>query len=93
MTYPYLVTGNRPLRNLSITKMYQPEPTEQFSEMFASKIPALQPEDSATEMWKTLQDSMHSTALATFARKTSKSNDWFDAKINHYGSLKPNVLH
>ena len=47
---------------------------------FESELKTSQTGDSATEKWATLLDTMHSTALATFGRKTLKSHHWFEAK-------------
>lgn len=64
---------------IDVSKISQPEPVEQFAEMFGSKLGTLQTGDSAKEKWATLQDTMHGTALASFGRKTSKSHTWFEA--------------
>ena len=40
----------------------------------------MQPIDSATEKWEALRDTLYCTALATFGKRFSKSNDWFEAK-------------
>jgi len=47
---------------------------------FESELKTSQTGDSATEKWATLLDTMHSTTLATFGRKTLKSHHWFEAK-------------
>ena len=60
--------------------MRQPDLVEQFTVDLERELAASQPRDSATEKWETLRDTMHRTALATFGRKTSKSQDWFEAK-------------
>ena len=44
-------------------------------------VVAPQPKDSTAEKWVILRDTMHRTALATFGKKTSKTHDWFDAKL------------
>lgn len=41
----------------------------------------LQLGDSVTEKWETLQNIIHCTALVTFGKKTSKTHDWFEAKL------------
>ena len=60
--------------------MAQPDLVEQFSEAFEKVLGPSKPGNSATEKWQALRDSMHSTALATFGKRTSKTNDWFEAK-------------
>ena len=40
----------------------------------------MQPGDSATEKWEALRDTMYSTVLATFGKRSSKSHCWFEAK-------------
>ena len=40
----------------------------------------MQADDSATEKWEALRDTMYRTALATFGKRSSKSHDWFEAK-------------
>ena len=52
----------------------------QFAAAFEREFGAPQPNDSATEKWEILRDTMHRTALATFGKKPSKTHDWVDAK-------------
>ena len=59
--------------------MSQPNLMSQFVEAFEREFGAPQPNDSATEKWDILRDTMHRTALATFGKKNLK-DDWFDAK-------------
>ena len=61
---------------IDTSMMRQPDLVEQFTVDLQRELAASQPRDSATEKW----DTMHRTALATFGRKTSKSQDWFEAK-------------
>ena len=49
-------------------------------EFGAAQSWAAQSQDSATEKWEILRDTMHRTSLATFGRKTSKTHDWFNEK-------------
>ena len=65
---------------IETSKIHQPDLVEQFTVDLERELAASQPRDSATEEWETLRDTMHRTALATFGRKTSKSQDWFEAK-------------
>ena len=65
---------------IDTSKMRQPDLVEQFTVDLERELAASQPRDSATEKWETLRDIMHRTGLATFGRKTSKSQDWFEAK-------------
>ena len=60
---------------IETSKIHQPDLVEQFTVDLERELAA-----SATEEWETLRDTMHRTALATFGRKTSKSQDWFEAK-------------
>ena len=65
---------------IDVSKMSQPILMSQVAEAFEREFGAPQPKDSATEKWENLRDTKHRTALATFAEKTSKTHDWFDAK-------------
>jgi len=65
---------------LDITKMTQPDLMDQFAETFKKEYDALETRESATERWHSLRDTIHSTALAVFGKKTSKSPDWFETK-------------
>lgn len=65
---------------LDITKMTQTYLVNQFAETFKREFDALEPSESATERWNTLRNTIHSTALAVFGKKSSKSPDWFEAK-------------
>ena len=38
--------------------------------------------DTTTEVWETLQDTIHCIALAIFGKKTSKLDDWYEAKLS-----------
>ena len=65
---------------IDVSHMSQPNLMSQFAEAFEREFGAPQPNDSATEKWEILRDTMHRTALATFGKKPSKTHDWFDAK-------------
>ncbi len=45
------------------------------------------PGDSAVEKWDNLQETIYSTVLATFRKKTTKSSDWFEAKSSIMTSI------
>ena len=63
-----------------ISKMSQPDLTEQFAQIFEKELGSLQPGDSATEKWEAMRDTVYSTALAIFGKRSSNSHDWFEAK-------------
>ena len=65
---------------IDTTKMTQPELVLQFSSSLEKHLAELPSAESATVKWENLRDTIHSTALSTFGRKTSKLCDWFDAK-------------
>ena len=69
---------------IDISKMSRPDLVQQFAEAFESELNShhrdTQLPASATEKWENMRDAIHKTALATFGRKTSKSQDWFEAK-------------
>ena len=67
---------------IDISKMTQPDLIEQFAEAFEEEYDASQSRNTATEMWETLQDTIHCIALAIFGKKTSKSHDWYEAKLS-----------
>ena len=60
--------------------MSHPDLVDTFAVAFNDEIVTLQPGDPAPVNWETLRDTMHRTALATFGKKTSRSQDWFEAK-------------
>ena len=65
---------------IDVSKMSQPDLMEQFAQTFEKESGVLQPDDSATEKWEALRDTMYRTALATFRKRSSKWHDWFEAK-------------
>ena len=67
---------------IDVSKITQPDLVDQFAEAFEKGYDASQSGDTATEKWKSLRDTIHHTALATFGKKTSKSHDWFEAKAS-----------
>ena len=65
---------------IDVSKMSQPDLTEQFAQTFEKEFGSLQPGDSAIEKWEVLRDTMYRTVLATFGKRSSESHDWFEAK-------------
>ena len=65
---------------VDVSKMSQPDLTEQFAQTFEKEFGSLQPGDSATEKWEVLRGTMYRTALASFGKRSSKSHDWFEAR-------------
>ena len=65
---------------IDVSQMSQSNLMLQFAEAFEREFGAPQPNDSATEKWEILRDTMHRIAQATFGEKPSKTHDWFDAK-------------
>ncbi|XP_047476471.1 craniofacial development protein 2-like [Penaeus chinensis] len=76
---------------IDVNKMSQPDLVQQFAETFESKYDThhqdTAPPASATEKWKVLRNTIHRTALATFGKKTSKSHDWFEAKLTEMNPI------
>ena len=68
--------------HIDVSKMTQPDLMEQFTEASEEEYDASQSGDTATEKWETLQDTIHHIALAIFGKKTSKSHDWYGAKLS-----------
>merc|ERR1711917_115094 len=64
---------------LNTANMQDPELVDQFTNLFEKKYSPLESE-SAEKQWEVLKTAMHSCALETFGRKTTKSADWFEAK-------------
>ena len=62
--------------------MTQPDLIEQFAEAFEEEYNASQSRDTATEMWETLQDTIHHITLAVLGKKTSKSHNCYEAKLS-----------
>ena len=73
-------TKTKGIHSIDVSKTSQPDLTEQFAQTFEKEFETLQPGDSATEKWEALRDSMHCTVLVTFGKRSSKSNEWFEAK-------------
>ena len=73
-------TKTKGTARIDVSKMSQPDLTEQFAQTFVKEFGASQPGDSATEKWEALRDTMYRTALATFGKRSSKSHDCFEAK-------------
>lgn len=64
---------------LNTANMQDPALVAQFTDLFEKEYSPPESE-SATDQWEVLKSAMHSCALATFGRKTTKSADWFEAK-------------
>ena len=74
-------TKTKGIPRIDVSKLSQPDLTEKFAQTFEKEFGSLQPGDSVTEKWEVLRDTMYRTALATFAKRSSKSHDWFEAKL------------
>ena len=57
---------------IDVSQMSQPNLMLQFAEAFEREFGAPQPNDSATEKWEILRDTMHPIALATFGKKPQR---------------------
>ena len=64
------------LARLDTSKMCFPEKIKQFSDLIRCFKPNA--EDEASLTWNALRDSMYSSALQTFGKRSYKSSDWFD---------------
>ncbi|XP_076032369.1 uncharacterized protein LOC143020093 [Oratosquilla oratoria] len=62
--------------------MHLPEKVEEFAKSLQKALSVEHQHCSAAEKWNHLRDTIQKTALATFGKKTSKNNDWFDAKFS-----------
>ncbi|XP_076059404.1 uncharacterized protein LOC143036032 [Oratosquilla oratoria] len=62
--------------------MHLPEKVEEFAKSLQKALSVEHQHCSAAEKWDHLRDTIQKTALATFGKKTSKNNDWFDAKFS-----------
>ena len=60
--------------------MQFPEKVKEFAKSLQDALAAEHQHNSASEKWNYLRECIQKTAFATFGRKVSKSNDWFDAK-------------
>ena len=65
---------------INTSKMSQPDLVEQFAENFEREVGASPFSETAAAKWESLRDIIHRTALATFGKMTSKTNDWFETK-------------
>ena len=73
-------TNTKGIPRIDVSKMSQPDLTEQFTQTFEKECGSLQLGDSAVEKWEAVRDTMYRTAFATFGKWSSKSHDWFEAK-------------
>ncbi|XP_076065306.1 uncharacterized protein LOC143039313 [Oratosquilla oratoria] len=62
--------------------MHLPEKVEEFAKFLQKALSVEHQHCSAAEKWNHLRDTFQKTALATFGKKTSKNNDWFDDKLS-----------
>ncbi|XP_076047010.1 uncharacterized protein LOC143028573 [Oratosquilla oratoria] len=67
---------------MNTTGMHLPEKVEEFAKSLQKALSVEHQHCSAAEKWNHLRDTIQKTALATFGKKTSKNNDWFDAKFS-----------
>lgn len=56
--------------------------TEVEQETLEKELSFIQIENSASEKWETLRNTIHCTALATFGKRNTKTQDWFKAKYS-----------
>ena len=69
-------TKTKGIPRIDVSKMSQPNLTEQFAQAFKNEFGSLQLGDSTTEKLEALRDTMYRTALAAFGKRSSKSHDW-----------------
>ena len=60
--------------------MSQPDLVQLFATNLEKELATLESDSSATKTWEEIREIIHRVAMATFGKKTSKSQDWFDAK-------------
>ena len=65
---------------INTNNMAQPDLVQLFATDLEKELAALETDSSATKTWEEVRDVIHRVAMATFGKKTSKSQDWFDAK-------------
>ena len=65
---------------INITNMSQSDLVQLFATNLDKELAVIGPDSDATKTWEEVRDTIHSVAMATFGKKTSKSQDWFDAK-------------
>ena len=73
-------TKTKGIPRIDVSKMSQPDLTEQFAQTFEKEFGSWQPGDFATEKWEALPETMYRITLSTFGKRSSKSRDWFEAK-------------
>ena len=67
---------------INTTGMHLPEKVEEFAKSLRKALTVEHQLCSAAEKWNHLPEAIQKTASATFGKKTSKNNDWFDAKFS-----------
>ncbi|KAJ8047825.1 N-acetylated-alpha-linked acidic dipeptidase 2 [Holothuria leucospilota] len=60
---------------------------DKFAAAFEKRLGTSQPRKSITQKWEELRNNIHRTALAIIGKKTSKSQDWFEAKSSEMVSV------
>ena len=64
---------------INTIKMQQEAKIEEFAKTFEEAISTKNPQSTALDTWIHLRECIHTSALAIFGKKTSRSSDWFDA--------------
>ena len=65
---------------INTIKMQQESKIEEFAKTFEEAISTKNPQSTALDTWIHLRECIHTSALAIFIKKTSRTSDWFDAK-------------
>ena len=60
--------------------MQQEAKIKEFAKTFEEAISTKNPQSTALDTWIHLRECIHTSALAIFRKKTSRSSDWFVAK-------------
>lgn len=68
--------GNR----INTIKMQQEAKIEEFAKTFEEAISTKNRQSTVSDTWIHLRECIHTSALAIFGKKTSRSSDWFVAK-------------
>jgi hypothetical protein len=64
---------------IDVSKTSHPDKKAQFTQALSNALGADSPCNSAKEKWEHLRETIHSTAMQIFGRKSTKNNDWFEA--------------
>ena len=65
---------------INTNNMSQPDLVQLFATNLEKELATLETDSSATKTWEEIREIIHRVAMATFGKKTSKSQDWFGAK-------------